>query len=161
MFDTPARPATCWSLMADFANIDAFNPHLEKSALIGGSAPCGLGTERQCDLKGGKGFLRERVIAWHEGQSYTVDIFDSTLPVDDTKTTLGLEALDNGTRLIMETQYRPRWGLAGRVLDLALLRPAFASSLCGVIAGLARKAEAIESSVPEARGSYATELRIG
>lgn len=143
--ETHASPEACWSLMADFANIDVFNPHLDKSALIEGSPACGLGTERQCDLKGGRGYLKERVIDWQEGRSYTVDIFDSTLPVDGTTTTLGLVPRETGTCLVMETSYRPRWGVAGLVLDVVVLRMVFASNLAGVIAGLAEKAEAIEA----------------
>jgi hypothetical protein len=139
--DTTASPDACWALMADFANIDIFNPHLRRSALINDSPACGIGTERQCDLKGGKGYLRERVTDWREGRSYTVEIFDSTLPVDNTETTLGLEPLGSGTRLFMRTQYTPSWGPAGRVLDVLLLRPIFAANLGGVIAGLAAKAE--------------------
>ena len=138
---TPARPEICWSLMADFDNIDFFNPHIERSAHLEGSPASGIGTERQCDLRGGGGYLRERVIAWTEGRSYTVDIFDSTLPVDGITTTLGLESLGAGTLLFMQTRYRPRWGIVGAVADVVLLRPIFADNLAGVIAGLAAKAE--------------------
>lgn len=145
-YETTASPATCWALMADFAHIDAFNPHLERSAILEGSpAVCGLGTARQCDLKDGRGYLRERVVDWQEGRSYTVDIIESTLPVDGTQTTLGLEPLGDGTRLFVETRYQPRWGIAGSVLDVLLLRPTFASNLGGVIAGLAAMAEAREA----------------
>lgn len=143
--DTNARPETCWSLMANFANIDGFNPHIDKSALLEGSPAIGLGCERQCDLKNGKGYLRERIVDWQEGRSYTVDIFDSTLPVDGTTTTLGLLPLAAGTRLFMETSYRPRWGIVGLALDVIVLRQIFASNLAGVIAGLAEKAEAIDT----------------
>lgn len=143
--NTHASPETCWSLMADFANIDLFNPHLDKSFLFEGSPAHGLGTERQCDLKGGKGYLRERVIGWQQGRSYTVEVFDSTLPVDGTTTTLGLVPRDAGASLFMETSYNPRWGIVGFVLDAVVLRRVFAANLAGVIAGLAEKAEAIEA----------------
>ena len=110
---TPARPEICWSLMADFDNIDFFNPHIERSAHLEGSPAPGIGTERQCDLRGGRGYLRERVIAWTEGRSYTVDIFDSTLPVDGITTTLRPRAAWRGHAPV---HARRAIGLAGESL---------------------------------------------
>ena len=138
--ETDASPEACWALMADFANIDFFNPHLSASHLLEGSPSCGLGTERQCDLKDGRGYFRERVIDWQEGRSYTVDIYAGTLPVDGTVTTLGLTPKANGrTLLYMETSYRPRYGVIGIVADRLVIRNTFRKMLMGVIEGLARK----------------------
>ncbi|MEO7222310.1 MAG: SRPBCC family protein [Devosia sp.] len=142
-YETTATPEACWALMADFANIDFFNPHLTGSHLIEGSPACGLGTERQCDLKGSKGYFREKVIDWQEGRSYTVDIYEGTLPVDRTVTTLGLAPwASGGTRLYMETDYTPRHGVLGVVADHLVIRRMFRSMLLKVLEGLADKAEA-------------------
>lgn len=139
---TTARSETCWALMADFANIDFFNPHLKESRLLEGSPKSGLGTLRQCDLKDGKNYIREKVIDWQEGRSYTVDIYDGTMPVDGTVTTLGLlPQTPTGTLLYMETRYVPRHGIFGRALDALVLRRMFEAMLSKVIAGLAEKAE--------------------
>ncbi|GLS36640.1 hypothetical protein GCM10010869_22310 [Mesorhizobium tianshanense] len=146
-YSTAAGPQTCWALMADFANIDFFNPHLSESYLVDGSPACGLGTERQCDFKGGKGYIREKVIDWQEGRSYTVDIYDGTLPVDRTVTTLGLlPQSGGGTRLFMETTYRPRYGFVGVVADHLIIRRMFRNMLLKVIEGLAEKALAKEKA---------------
>lgn len=139
---TSASPQVCWDLMADFANIDFFNPHLDRSHLLPGSPSRGIGTLRQCDLKGGRGHFRERVVAWNEGESYTVDIYEGTLPVDGTVTTLGLTPEGAGARLYMRTTYQPRHGLLGQVMDRLVLRRMFGSMLRGVLVGLAEKAEA-------------------
>lgn len=128
--------------MADFANIDFFNPHLSGSHLMEGSPECGVGTIRQCDLKGGMGYFRERVVDWQEGRSYTVDIYEGTLPVDHTVTTLGLVPQPSGTLLYMETSYTPRHGLFGVVADHLMLRRTFKTMLLKVIKGLSEKAEA-------------------
>jgi hypothetical protein len=128
--------------MADFANIDFFNPHLSRSRLIGGPQQHGVGAERQCDLKGGRGYIKERIVDWQEGRSYTVDIYDGSMPVDDMFTTLGLlPRADGGTELYMETTYRPRYGLLGTIADRLMLRRMFRAMLLKVLLGLADKAE--------------------
>lgn len=150
---TAASPEICWALMADFANIDFFNPHLSGSRLLEGSPESGLGTLRQCDLKDGKGYIREKVVDWQEGRSYTVDIYDGTMPVDNTVTTLGLvPQAGGGTLLYMETSYDPRWGYVGALLDRLMIRRMFATMLLGVIGGLAAKAER-RSPAPQNRAA--------
>jgi hypothetical protein len=140
-YATQARPQDCWALMADFANIDFFNPHLKESRLIAGSPDGGLGTERQCDLKDGRGYFRERVIDWQEGRSYTVAIYAGTLPTEDAKTTLGLVPEPDGSiRLYMEISYRPRNGLFGVIADHLIIRRTLHRTFLGVLAGLAEKA---------------------
>jgi hypothetical protein len=127
--------------MADFANIDFFNPHLTRSYLVEGSPECGLGIERQCDLKDGKGYFRERVIDWQEGRSYTVAIYAGTLPIKDASTTLGLvPKLDGSTRLYMETTYRPRYGFIGVIADHLIIRGTLCRMFIGVLEGLGERA---------------------
>lgn len=139
---TSASPEACWALMADFGNIDFFNPHLSQSRLVASSEQGGVGCERQCDLKGGRGYIRERIVEWTEGRSYTVSIYDGTMPVDDMFTTLGLSPrAGGGTELYMQTSYRPRLGVLGAVADVLMIRRMFRSMLLKVLQGLAEKAE--------------------
>ena len=137
---TAAHPEACWALMADFGNIDFFNPHLQESYLLEGSPTCGLGTERQCNLKDGKNYIKEKVVAWTEGSSYTVDIYDGTMPVRDMLTTLGLQPKAGGTELYMQTQYQPKFGIAGKVMDRLILRRMMRGMMLNVIEGLGEKA---------------------
>lgn len=137
-----ASPETCWSLLGDFANMHVFNPHLSRSALLEQSPATGVGCERQCSLKGSRGYMRERVIDWQEGRSYTVDVYDSTLPLADTITTIGVEPESSGDSCIfMQTDYRPRGGLFAASLDLIVTRHIVRSGLAKVLDGLAAKAE--------------------
>lgn len=139
--DTSASPEACWAHIGDFGNIHRFNPYLSHSAVLTDAARTAVGTERQCDLKGGKGYLRERVIDWQDGRQYTVDIYDSQLPMNEPKTTLGLLPLERGTRLFMETQYRPRYGMVGALLDALVLRRVVAARFRRILMNLAAQAE--------------------
>jgi hypothetical protein len=145
---TTAGPETCWELIADFANIDFFNPHLSRSHLLEGSPERGVGTTRQCDLKDGKNFIRERVLTWKEGESYTVDIYDGTLPVASNITTLGLmPRAGGGSLLFMESVYQLRYGVFGAIMDALVMRRTSNAMLGKVLVGLAEKAEEREAAL--------------
>jgi hypothetical protein len=139
---TKASAARAWDLMSDFGAIDAFNPTLKESHLLEGSCDIGLGVERQCTLKDGRNYIQERVVDWQEGRSYRIEVFGGTMPLDDILTELAVETLGTGTVLRMTMQYRPRWGLLGRLVEPVLLRPMIRRSMRKVIDGLAEKAEA-------------------
>lgn len=141
-YRTNASPQACWALMADFANIDFFNPAVKNSHLVEGSpTACGVGTQRHCDLENGMGYIREKVVDWQEGRSYTVEIYDGTMPIERTLTTLGLEPDGNGgTMLYMVSDYTPKFGWFGRIVDPIMLRPMLTGMLRKVIIGLADKA---------------------
>lgn len=133
----PAPVERTWDTLADFGNIHRFNPHLAGSHVLD-DEQCGVGTERVCDLKRG-GSLHERVIDWHPGKSYTVDVEMPGMPVTGMRTRMAVRAIDH-TRceVSMDTQYRPRFGPAGGLMDLLVLRHVIRYMLGEVLAGLDR-----------------------
>lgn len=119
--DAPA----IWRVLADFGGISKFNPFLSHSAFIGEQNPatCGVGTRRQCDMKVGGSYLREKVVEWKEGKSYTVHIYESMMPVNNLFTTIGVE--EDGkyrSRVYMRATYEPKFGIAGAIVDMLFLR---------------------------------------
>lgn len=137
--DTTASADACWAVIADFGNIHRFNPYLTHASLLGQAETPAIGTERQCDLKGG-GYLRERIVDWREGGHYTVRVQETSLPMDDVETTLGLVRGSTGTTLFMETRYTPRFGLAGALVDKTILRRVVAARFGRILASLAETA---------------------
>lgn len=140
-FKSPASPEFVWALLSDFAHIDFFNPNLLSSHLMPGSPPRGIGTVRQCNLKDGKNYIRERVTAWDEGKSYAIDIYEGTMPVKDAYTTLGLEpSMGGGSRLYMDFHYTPKFGPLGFVMDKVMLNRMMRGMLIKLLEGLSQKA---------------------
>ncbi|MBL4757682.1 MAG: SRPBCC family protein [Rhizobiales bacterium] len=135
-----ADPATCWTLLSDFGNIDVFNPGVAKSYLLNGTQNAGVGATRQCDLTDGKNFLRERITDWQEGKSYTVSIYEGSVPIKDTQVRLSIEPDGTGSILKMDMSYRPKFGLLGAVMDVLMLKRMMAKSMRSVVAGLDEKA---------------------
>lgn len=137
-----ARPSDIWALLADFSNIDFFNPNLSRSYLLSDQEEIGVGTKRQCDLKDGKNYIREVILEWNPGQSYTIDIYQGTLPVNNAITKIGvLPASNGGSLAYMEFSYTPKFGFFGLILNQLMLKHVMKFTLQKVVNGLAEKAE--------------------
>ena len=139
---TRASQAACWRWLSDFGAIDAFNPALKESHLLEGSCEFGPGAERQCTMKNGRDFIHERVTDWREGEGYSIEIFNGTLPLRQVHVTLSCHAATGGATLRMVMRYQPKFGVLGRMIDPILLRPMMRGMMAKVLRGLAEKAEA-------------------
>ncbi len=139
-FKSEASPEAAWALLADFGNIDFFNPNLKNSFLLEGSAEQGVGTLRQCNLADGKNYIRERVLEWNEGQSYTIEIYDGTMPLKNLLTTVGVRPRGAGSELYMEFEYTPKFGPLGAVMNVVMLKRYVRNMMKRVLSGLDAKA---------------------
>ena len=139
-FKSEASPEAAWALLADFGNIDFFNPNLKSSYLLEGSTEQGVGTLRQCNLLDGKNYIRERVVEWNEGQSYTIEIYDGTMPLKNILTTLRVAPFGTGSLLTMEMEYTPKYGLLGTVMNVVILKSYVEKMMRKVLSGLDAKA---------------------
>jgi len=137
-----AKPGACWALMCDFGGISRFNPALKESHLLEGSQSSGLGAERHCTLKDGRGYIRERVVEWEDGRGYKIEVTGGTLPVGDVTASLFVEPTASGSVLWMEMRYLPKWGLAGQILDRVMMRSMMRRQMGKVLNGLAHTCEA-------------------
>lgn len=131
-----ANPATVWPLLADFGAIDVFNPALKQSFSLEGGPDEGLGAMRQCDMADGKNYIRERVTNWEVGKTYTVDIYEGTMPMKQMQATLSVEPHGEGSLLSMQFHYTPKFGLLGRLMDLLMMRRMMRGQMRRVIGGL-------------------------
>jgi hypothetical protein len=138
---TAASPDRCWELLKDYQNIAFFNPYVEKSFLLGEQQAHGVGALRQCNFTDGKNFIKERIIDWQEGESFTVDIYEGTMPVNNIKTSLGITPnATGGAQLYMHMEYTPKWGFVGSVLNRLVMKSQFEKMATGVLKGLEEKA---------------------
>ena len=111
--DVPVPAIQVWKALADFGAIDRFHPGLTGSHLKGEQAS-GVGTIRQCYLSGG-GHIIEKVIDWKEGESYTIEVTETSLPLKRARTTLSVVSTDaNTSRVSMTIDYVPKHGAIGK-----------------------------------------------
>lgn len=129
--------ARVWELLADFQNIARWNPNLNDSYLLEGSQEQGVGASRQCDLADGKNWIRERITDWKEGEAYSIDIFEGTMPLASASATLGVRSLGpNRSEAYMIFDYVPKMGVVGRVMDVVMMRKMLTRNIDNVLVGL-------------------------
>lgn len=130
-----------WKQLADYEGIGKWNPNLNQSFLLNGSDKQGVGALRQCDLKDGKNWIRERVVEWKEGESYTVDIYEGTMPLKVAKATLGVKSLGNNqSEVFMEMEYTMKMGVVGAMMDVLMMRSMMKKNMDKVLSGLSTSA---------------------
>lgn len=87
-----APSSVLWDYIGDYANIHKFHPLLSGSHFNEGTATCEVGSTRQCDMKSGD-FLKEKITDWKEGSHYSVEIYETSMPVKNAKATVGVKPL--------------------------------------------------------------------
>lgn len=137
-----------WASWDDFANIDKFNPNLNRSFLIGNNGDTGLGATRQCDLEDGKNYIQERIVEYVPEQKVVVDIYNGTLPLKSAKAEVQMRALGpTRTELTFTMHFVPKMGLIGRMM-VPMMKPQFKKLLGKLLDG---NRAYIESGVAIAR----------
>ncbi len=139
-----ADKARVWELLSDFGTIDRYNPFVPKSYIINDAPARGLGAERHCDLDSeGKGYLRERIIEFNEGESYTL-VFtaaSASLPVHEMFITFAVAVVAGGTRVSMTYHYRMKYGVVGRLMEAVVVKPMLTRVARGLLSGFKHYAE--------------------
>lgn len=109
--------ARVWASWNDFGGIYKFHPALKHSRLLPGSPATGVGCTRQCDMKDGKNWVRERIVAYVPEQSQVIDLYDSTMPLKRARAFLELKALSvDETEVVMTMRFEPKMGFLGRLM---------------------------------------------
>ncbi len=121
-----------WSYLADYSNIHRYHPLLKGSHFIEGAETCELGSTRQCNMKDGN-YIKERVSDWKEGSHYTVDIYETSMPIKNATATLGVTPLGNGTtEAYMQLDLEPKYKIMQPILYLMFRYVAGPSILNGL-----------------------------
>ncbi len=135
--------ADLWAYLADFGNIQAFHPFLKGSHLTEGTQSCEVGGTRQCDMKDGN-FLKERIVEWEEGSHYTVEIYETSLPVKKARATLGVRPMDDHASVAyMTMDFTPKSWLMSPFLYLMTRY----QTVPGILRGLEKLHERAQQAV--------------
>ena len=106
--------------------------------------PAGVGTRRECELTGGKHYLRERLTGCTPGREMTIELYESSLPLKRMTAILQLtEMSDTATEVSFVAEFAPKGGLFGRLVQ-PLMKRRFAAMLRAMLNG---NAEYIENNM--------------
>lgn len=107
-----------WNYLGDYSNIYKFNPLIKHSNFNEGSTSCEVGSTRQCDMVTGD-YLKEEVTDWKEGSHYSVDIYETSMPIKKARATLGLNEVDGQkTQAYMIMEIEPKYFILGPFMYL-------------------------------------------
>ena len=88
-------------------------------AYISSACPSGVGAERTCELGGGR-TLRERIVAWDEGASFTYESRDAPL-MKLARNRWSVKPEGSGTLVTSEAEMTFRGGIFGRIFGWILV----------------------------------------
>ena len=107
-----------WNYLGDYSNIYKFNPLIKHSHFNEETTTCEIGSTRQCDMSTGD-YLKERITEWKEGSHYSVEIYDTSMPIKKAYATLGLNKIDSKTtEAYMEMEIIPKYAILAPMMYL-------------------------------------------
>ncbi len=151
-----------WGTLADLGSIYKWNPGVTHSHSTSDETQ-GEGATRHCDLDD-KNYLKERAFDWREGESFKIDVTESTMPLESNIVTFqiaptGDAAPDGaGTRVSVTADYKLKFGIIGALMDVLFAKRQMQQAFDDMMAGLKHHIETgeeIGDAVPEAVGASA------
>jgi hypothetical protein len=135
VIDAPVHAV--WNVLADLEAVRLYNPAVAEVRREGAE---GIGAIRHCIVKP-KGWIRERVIGWDPLRAIELEMIDSSWPVVFMrwKTTLCTEG--RSTRVAQDFSYRFKFGAAGALLDVVLMRRKMNQGMHEMLAALKQHVE--------------------
>ena len=128
-----------WKVLADIGSIYLWNPGVVDSRLTS-DGEVGLGSERYCGL-GGKTYLNETVAEWKQGEGLTMRIIATNLPFKTADIRFSLEQQDAHTFVTVSPTYILKFGILGRLLDVACVRSQYQKGMANLLKGLKQYVE--------------------
>jgi len=131
-----------WTAIADFGNVANSNPGIKTSYLTSDST-VGVGATRHCDLALYGATVEERIVEWIEGESFRIDIYDSTrIPIiESSGGAFQLEEHNGGTLLTGTLHTGLKYGPVGSAVYSAVLQKQLAKVWKIFLAGVKRHVE--------------------
>ena len=89
-----------WASWDDFGNIYKFNPTITASRLLSGDST-GIGARRECDLKDGKNWVREKIVDYVPLKRLGIHIYDSSMPIKTMLATVTFRAVTEAKTVVV------------------------------------------------------------
>ncbi len=111
-----------WEILADFESVDHFHPFVDRVELRS-DAQRGVGAIRVCNFYDNTSVVEE-ITRWQEGETYTVQLSEFSLPLKEAAATLGVRATGAETcEVTMEMAFVPKFGPLGLIMGKLMMRP--------------------------------------
>lgn len=139
-----------WEVLADIGGIYKWNPSVMYSYSTSEETQ-GQGATRHCDLFDHRGYLKERVMDWREGEGFKIRVYQTDLPLKRNVVRFALEGDKRGTVVMVNPDYTIKYGALGFIMDRLFLRRKVKKGMEGLLAGLKyhlETGEAVDERLP-------------
>ena len=123
-----------WAVLSDLGSIYKWNPGIEHSFATSDEAT-GDDAMRQCDLPDG-GFLRERAFNWSEGEGFTIEVYETSLPLKESFVDFRATPEGEATVVNLKMDYKLKFGPIGALLDAAFAGRQARNGMAELLGGL-------------------------
>ena len=123
-----------WGVLSDLGSIYKWNPGIAHSFTTSDAAR-GDNAMRQCDLPDG-GFLRERAFNWSEGEGFTIEVYETSLPLKESFVDFRATPEGEATVVNLKMDYKLKFGPVGLLLDAAFAGRPARKGMAELLAGL-------------------------
>ncbi len=123
-----------WEVLSDLGSIYKWNPGITHSFTTSDVAT-GENEMRQCDLPDG-GFLRERAFDWSEGEGFTIEIYETSMPLKESFVDFRARPDGEATVVELKMDYKLKFGPIGVLLDAAFAGRQARKGMAELLAGL-------------------------
>ena len=137
--------------MEDFASVEQFATTIKYSPVING-IESGLGAKRKCTFNDGSSLVEE-IVAFQEGQSFTMELSEYTLPLKSMSAQMKVTPIDeNSSELRMSSDFVVKAGPLGWLMGFLLMKPMMKGVFTKLMTGLAyhtTTGKRIDEKLPE------------
>lgn len=144
--DIQAPPQQVWDVLASLDGLDAYDPAVSTSSIIGDKSS-GLGAQRRCEVKP-RNWFHEEVTIWEPHDRLQFTITECNLPTDNLTHTYTINSTPTGTRVEQTMNYEMKLGLLGRLLNKVIVRRKSDQQIKAFFDGLKNHVEAQPSTAP-------------
>ena len=125
-----------WAALSDFGGVHRYHSAVERSPINEGTPSSGVGSERTCHLYDGN-HVQERVTESVPEQKLSVEIFETSMPLKSAVGTFTLSPTPSGgTQVELSMDYVVKYGPAGKLMDVLMVKRMLTPNLNRMLAGL-------------------------
>ena len=130
-----------WAALADYGQPHHYFESIVDAHIIG-DRERGIGAMRHCDLPGrGNNFIVEEITEWNDGASFTYRVTDTNAPIENGSVVWSVRPVEGGAQVEARVQYEPKYGVAGKLMDVAVMNRQFRTSIAEGLASFKRRLE--------------------
>ncbi|NRB40179.1 MAG: SRPBCC family protein [Pseudomonadales bacterium] len=128
--------AKIWQLLEDFSSVEQFATAIKTSPIVN-DIKSGLGAKRLCTFTDGSSLVEE-IIDFQQGQGYTMELSEFSLPLKSMQVKMGVKEIDeNSSEIYMFSDFVVKAGPLGWLMGYLIMRPMMKGVFKKLMTGLA------------------------